>query len=156
AKLKSGRLLPWTRPPYGYRLDPEAPRDPARVQVHPVDAAIVAELFTRYAEGARSLYSLAQNLTDRRIPSPKGRNHWTVSTLRGILMNPAYAGWTASGRRQKVTPTRRYSALKPVGQHGHSSRPRPAEEWISIPVPAIISAELFARVQQRLSTNQQQ
>ncbi len=25
AKLQSGRLLPWTRPPYGYRVDPERP-----------------------------------------------------------------------------------------------------------------------------------
>jgi site-specific DNA recombinase len=24
-KLRAGALLPWTRPPYGYRLDPERP-----------------------------------------------------------------------------------------------------------------------------------
>src|SRR6266705_6348807 len=29
AKLRSGQLLPWTRAPYGYVLDPERPRDPA-------------------------------------------------------------------------------------------------------------------------------
>ncbi len=27
-KLRAGTLLPWTRPPYGYRLDPGRPRDP--------------------------------------------------------------------------------------------------------------------------------
>jgi len=26
-KLRAGILLPWTRPPYGYRVDPERPRD---------------------------------------------------------------------------------------------------------------------------------
>src|SRR5689334_1703480 len=35
AKLKSGRLLPWSRPPYGYRLDPERPRDPSLVRIEP-------------------------------------------------------------------------------------------------------------------------
>src|ERR1700751_192099 len=29
AKLRAGTLLPWTTPPFGYRLDPERPRDPA-------------------------------------------------------------------------------------------------------------------------------
>lgn len=32
-KLQAGLLLPWTRPPYGYRLDPEQPRNPQRVRV---------------------------------------------------------------------------------------------------------------------------
>ena len=30
AKLRSGQLLPWTRAPYGYLLDPDRPRDPSR------------------------------------------------------------------------------------------------------------------------------
>src|SRR4029453_10809156 len=29
AKLRAGTLLPWTTPPFGYRLDPERPRDAA-------------------------------------------------------------------------------------------------------------------------------
>jgi site-specific DNA recombinase len=36
AKLRSEQLLPWTRAPYGYRLHPERPRDPAAVQLDPV------------------------------------------------------------------------------------------------------------------------
>jgi len=156
AKLRRGELLPWTRPPYGYRLDPERPRDPATVRVEPAEAAIVAELFAAYAAGGVTLYALAQRLTDRNVPSPKGRSYWTASSIRGILTNPAYIGQTASGRRQTVTPRRRYSALLPVGRGGHSSRPRPPEEWISIPVPALIEEEQFAQVQARLSRNQQQ
>ena len=30
AKLRTGQLLPWIHPPYGYRCDPQCPRDPAR------------------------------------------------------------------------------------------------------------------------------
>jgi site-specific DNA recombinase len=156
AKLRRGELLPWTRPPYGYRLDPERPRDPATVRVEPAEAAIVAELFAAYAEGGVTLYALAQRLTDRNVPSPTGRRHWTASTIRGILTNPAYIGQTASGRRQVISPQRRYSALKPVGRGGHSSRPRPPEEWICVAVPAMIKEEEFAQVQQRLLSNQQQ
>jgi len=45
AKLRAGTLLPWTRPPYGYRLDPERPRDPAGVRLDAAQAAVVAEIF---------------------------------------------------------------------------------------------------------------
>ena len=31
AKLRAGQLLPWSRPPYGYQIDPQHPRDPTRV-----------------------------------------------------------------------------------------------------------------------------
>jgi site-specific DNA recombinase len=59
ARLRSGRLLPWTRAPYGYRLHPERPRDPAAVQVDPVAAAVVQELFAAYAAGGVTLHGLA-------------------------------------------------------------------------------------------------
>ena len=33
AKLRAGTLLPWTYPPYGYRLSPDRPRDPRGVTI---------------------------------------------------------------------------------------------------------------------------
>ncbi len=50
AKLHAGTLLPWTRAPYGYRSDPDRPRDPRGVTLDPAEAAIVAELFAMYRE----------------------------------------------------------------------------------------------------------
>src|SRR5215207_5273779 len=35
AKYKAGLLLPWTHTPYGYRVDPDRPRDPAGVRPYP-------------------------------------------------------------------------------------------------------------------------
>src|SRR5215468_3593921 len=49
-KLRAGMLLPWTRAPYGLRLHPEHPRDPAGVTLDPVSAAVVAEIFALYLE----------------------------------------------------------------------------------------------------------
>jgi site-specific DNA recombinase len=57
ARLRSGQLLPWTRAPYGYRLHPERPRDPALVQLDPVAAVIVQELFAAYAAGGVTLHA---------------------------------------------------------------------------------------------------
>ena len=45
AKLRAGRLLPWTNAPYGYRVHPERPRDPTLVEIDEAAAAVVRELF---------------------------------------------------------------------------------------------------------------
>ena len=43
--LEAGLLLPWTRAPYGYRVDPERPRDPAGVRREESEAAMVRAMF---------------------------------------------------------------------------------------------------------------
>ena len=48
SKFRAGVLLPWTKPPYGYRLHPERPRDPTGVRLEPAEAAIVAEIYAEY------------------------------------------------------------------------------------------------------------
>src|SRR5918999_4147446 len=48
-RLRAGTLLPWTRPPFGYRLDPERPRNPAGVRVDEAEAAGGRDLFAWFA-----------------------------------------------------------------------------------------------------------
>ena len=154
AKLRAGVLLPWTRPPFGYRLDPERPRDPAAVRVEPSEAALVVQMFGSYLEPRVTLYQLAKRLTDLGVATPTGKPRWNAASVRGILRNPAYAG-RAQTNRTRVTPARqRKSPLLPVGP-GESHAPRPPEEWIEVPVPQIVSEETFAQVQAKLDTNQQ-
>ena len=153
ARLRSGQLLPWTRAPYGYRLHPERPRDPAAVQVDPVAAAVVQDLFTAYAAGGVTLHGLAAQLTARRVPTPTGKPIWRPTTIRGLLTNPAYKGQAASGRLRTAPARRRKSALEPIGK-GVSTRVHPSQEWITVPVPTLVTAEQFDLVQRRLAANQ--
>jgi site-specific DNA recombinase len=153
ARLRSGQLLPWTRAPYGYRLHPQRPRDPAAVQVDPVAAAVVQELFAAYAAGGVTLHGLAAQLTVRRVPTPTGKPIWRPTTIRGLLTNPAYKGQAASGRLRTAPARRRKSALEPIGK-GVGTTAHPPEEWITVPVPALVAAEQFDAVQRRLATNQ--
>lgn len=154
AKLRAGQLLPWTRAPYGYRLHPERPRDPAAVQVDPAAAAIVQELFAAYAAGGIALHALAVRLTGRGVPTPTGQAIWKPSTIRGLLTNPAYRGEAISGRLRTTPARRRRSPLVPVGP-GVSMHAQPSEHWITVPVPALVSAEQFELVRRRLAANQQ-
>jgi len=156
AKLRSGQLLPWTRAPYGYLLDPDRPRDASRVQLAPVQAAVVAQMFAWYTDPGQSvsLYAVAKRLSDAQIPPPRGGKRWNVASIRGILRSPTYTGVAYSGRTRPAPARRRKSALQPVGP-GQSQQPTTAEEWIAVPVPAIISQETFEAAQSRLDRNVQ-
>jgi site-specific DNA recombinase len=156
AKLRAGQLLPWTsHVPYGYRVDPERPRDPALVTIDPYAASIVREVFTSYADGSATLHSLAEALTRRGVPTPTGLRLWSPATLHGILTNPAYIGQAVAQRYQTRTPQQRHSPLLPIGRtrERHSSPSRPREEWIIVPIPALVPEAHFVAAQQRLVHN---
>jgi site-specific DNA recombinase len=154
AKLRSGLLLPWTVTPYGYLVDPEHPRDARKVSLDPVKSEIVRQMFAWYTDSRKrcSLYWIAKKLSDDGIPTPSGGVCWNVSSIRGILRSPAYAGMAYSDRTRSVPSVRRKSAMQPVGP-GKSRRPAPREDWIGIPVPAIVSQEIYDAAQQRLDEN---
>ena len=136
-KLEAGLLLPWTKPPYGYRVDPGRPRDPAGVRRDEGEAAVVAEMFAWYAEEGRSLFGLAQRLRRDNVAPPLVRGRWNVTTPRQMLTNPVYTGQVYAGRIQSAP-----------------RRVRPREDWIAVAaVPAIITGELFDRVQDKLARN---
>jgi site-specific DNA recombinase len=155
-KYRAGLLVPWTRPPYGYRVDPARPRDPAGVRVEPAEAAVVAELFHRYQQGQQSLVGLTKELMRQQIPTPRGKRRWNQATVRGILCNPVYTGTVFIGRYRVARARHRQSALRPVG-HEHGGHPAsPPQEWEAVAqVPAIITQDQIDLVQAKLAQNQQ-
>src|SRR3989442_2019842 len=139
AKLRSGQLFPWTRAPYGSLLDPDRPRDPSRVRLAPIQAAVVEHMFAWYTDTsqASSLYQVAKRLSEAHIPTPRGGKRWNVASVRGILRSPTSTGVAYSGRTRPAPARRRTSALQPGGL-GQSQQPTPAEGGIAGPVPALI------------------
>jgi site-specific DNA recombinase len=154
ARLRAGTLLPWTRPPFGYRLDPDRPRDAAAVRIEPGEAALVAQLFDWYLEPQATLYRLTARLADLGAATPTGKPRWTAASVRGILRNPSYAGRALTNRTRVAPARRRRSALLPAGP-GHSHAPRPEEDWIEVPVPQIVGEQTFTQVQAKLEASQQ-
>ena len=111
AKYRAGILLPWTRPPYGFRLDPDHPRDPKGVCREGAEVAVVGEMFTYYLEEGHSLFGLASQ-----IPSPQGQKRWNAATIRSILTNPVYTGKVYAARTRQRPARIRRSALKALGR----------------------------------------
>jgi site-specific DNA recombinase len=154
SKLRAGVLLPWTYPPYGYRLNPDRPRDPRGVTLDAAEAAVVAELFAMYREPGTSLMQLAMHLDARGVPTPSGTPRWSSPTIRGILRNPTYTGQVYAQRTRYRPPTHRRSAIRPIGHPHGTAVPQPADSWILVgQVPAVVSQAHFDEVQAKLATN---
>jgi site-specific DNA recombinase len=153
-RFKAGELLPWTRPPYGYRMAADRPRDPSGVTLDPAEAAVVAEMFAWYAEGRRSLHGLVDHLHAMGVPSPFGNPYWTGASVRGVLRNPTYTGRVYAGRTRYRDAATRRSATHPIGRPHGTAGPVPEAEWIEVGVvPAVVSRELFDRVRAKLAAN---
>jgi site-specific DNA recombinase len=157
AALREGRLLPWTVPPFAYRLDPRRPRDPAGVRIEEQEAALVRRLFAWYVEDGLTLFAIAKRLTEQGIPTAQGKAIWRPSSVRAILTNPAYTG-TTYGNQKRLVPAKRHHPLSASEMRpgaGESWQLRPPEEWIGVQVPSIVSAEVYEQAQARLARNQQ-
>ena len=143
--------------PFGYRYVRKTPESGAFYEVIPHEAALVSEMFRRYADEGAAIADLRRWLTDQGVRTRTGKERWDRPVIWGMLRDPAYAGTAVFGKTQVIheQPGLNRSARlagrtvpRPV-----KTVDRPREEWAHIPVPALVDEETFARVQQRLAGN---
>lgn len=100
---------------------------------------------------------MIRRLKENQILTKTGKSYWDRSTIWYMLKNPAYKGKAAFGRhktgiRLPYLRPRRNSSAQPKQ---YSSRYSVEEEnWIYIPVPAVVDEALFEVVQEQLEENQ--
>ena len=143
--------------PFGYRYVAKTADSGAGYEIVDHEAAIAAELFRRYADDGTSIADLTRWLTSQGVPTRTGKARWDRSVLWGMLRNPAYAGTAVFGKTMVLQESpglnRRARLEGRSTPRASKTVDRPREEWIEIPVPAIVTAETFGRVQERLEDN---
>ena len=151
-----GAISVFSRAPYGYRYVAKSPTSPANFLVHPEEAEVVRQIFSWVVDERCSIREVCRRLKKQRILTRTGRRDWDPATVSGILRNPAYHGQAAFGktrmgeRRARLRPQR---GRPESPRRPNVSRPRPAAEWISVAVPALISLEVFEAVAEQLNDN---
>ncbi|MFO0583563.1 MAG: recombinase family protein [Anaeromyxobacter sp.] len=142
---------------YGYRTetepnppDPEHPRKVPRIE--PAEATVVRRIFERYADGI-SMKQVAAELNAEHVRAPYDGDYtkpagrgWGHTTVRAMLRNERYVGRFVWNRRKWARSARtgkRVYRLRPVEEH--------VEHHLA--ELAIVSDELWARVQARVSNN---
>lgn len=151
--------------PYGYTIVTEPtkediqrgairPEAPGTYLVVEEEAERVREMFTRYDAG-ESLRGIAAWMEETGAPTPKGATQWRANSIRLILLNPVFKGTATFGRRTSVTGEHLTQKGNPDRKLACGRRFSLASEdnWTLIPVPAVVDALLWERVQVRLRGN---
>src|SRR5262245_10765035 len=143
--------------PYGYRyVTKYEGGGQARYEIIPDEARVVREVFAWVGQDRLTIGEVCRRLTQAGEATRTGKTVWDRSVVWGILKNPAYQGAAAFGKT-------RLGPLRPRlrAQRNRPGQPRravsvsdvPPEDWITIPVPALVEPALFAAVQEQLQEN---
>src|SRR6266498_3199769 len=144
--------------PYGYRYVPKYEgRGQAHYEMIPDEARVVRQVFEWIGCDRLTIGEVCRRLTWAGELTRTGNTIWDRSAVWGMLKNPAYMGSAAFGKTRQDPLRPRLRA-----QRGRALQPRraastvdvPQDEWVSIPVPALVEPEVFAAVQEQLRENQ--
>jgi site-specific DNA recombinase len=153
-RARSGSAAVLGRAPYGYRYVRRSEHADAYFQIDEAKAPVVREVFRRYAHDGQTLAVIAGWLNETGTPTTTAGKSWHPSTVRGMLVNPAYRGEAAFGKtrvtggRGKATRRARQRGARQALSPQRTSAPE--DSWTIIKVPAIIDDDTFALARQRL------
>jgi site-specific DNA recombinase len=154
---KRGSINVLSTAPYGYRyIRKQLDGAPAQYLIELPQAATVKSLFQWIGMERLSIGEATRRLTAAGIPTATGKPRWDRSVVWGILRNPAYMGRAAFGKTKTRVCLPRVRAQRhsaDVPKNGYSTQRTEPDQWIDIPVPAIISEALFQSVQEQLAQN---
>ena len=150
-KAKSGRVTART-PAYGYKLvdslgneGPAAKKD-THYGIREEEAEVVRYIFSKVLEGY-PMHRIAIML-EGNYPPPKRFTHWEPKMIELIIKRTVYKGEFVAHRSMEVkipVSSVAGSLTESAGRTVSRKIQRPQEEWIIVPVPAIVSLEDWER-----------
>jgi site-specific DNA recombinase len=155
-RARSGEVSVLSGAPYGYRYIRKTDEVPASYVVVEAEARVVERVYEMYTVEALSMGEIARRLNAEGIPTRKQSARWERSVVWAMLRNPAYRGTACFGKTRVAGRIRVTRALRRRGgivSNNSVGHERAQEEWIEIPVPALVSEESFARAQELLHEN---
>jgi site-specific DNA recombinase len=152
-KVKEGHILV-SEPLFGYSYIPKTEHCHGYYIINQQEANTVKMIFSWVVNDHLSLRGIVRKLQHFNIkPRKSKRGVWATSTLTTMLRNEAYIGKAHWGSSIAVVPTNPIKTDQYKKVKKSSRRLRPQNEWYSIPVPRIISDELFMKARHQLKSN---
>lgn len=159
-KARDGRVTART-PAYGYKLvdsfgneGPAAKRD-THYGIREDEAQVVRYIFQKVLEG----YPLRRIaiLLEGNYPPPRRFSHWEPKMIEIIVKREVYKGEFIAHRSMqvKIPGTSRTAGITDLNPETVLRKiQRPREEWIVVPVPAIVTPEDWEQANKLISKNQ--
>ena len=142
--------------PYGYRyLSKHTAGGQAQYVINFEEARVTQQIFEWVGRDRSTLREVSRRLAREGIASAKGK-HWCAATVRKLLTNPAYKGQAIWGksrcgeRRPRLRPARGHPEHSRITTSRYAGKP---EDQIAIPVPAIVTPELFDAAAEQMAEN---
>ena len=138
---------------YGYRYVRKQDGADGHLVVDEAEAVLVRTLYAWLVDEQMTVRQITKRLNAGPCRPRNGRPAWSTSVVHHILSDPVYTG-TAYANRYEYVP-----AIKPRrGDETRAGGPscrrlKPPDEWIAIPVPALIDQDLAERARAQLARN---
>ncbi len=151
-KAKDKRVTART-PAYGYGLvnstggEENAKKD-THYGIYEPEARIVRLIYTWLVAERATLGEISRRLTDMGVKPPKKSQVWDLSLLRAIITNTVYKGEFYAHRYEHVKIT-----SKQTGREVSRKIERPRDQWILVPVPALVSPEVWELAHKTMRDN---
>ena len=151
-KARDGHYIT-ARAPYGYRYVPRRDAMPGHITVDEQEAELVRRVYGWFTDEQTTIRQVVKRLNAGPDLPRSGRPAWSPCTIHHILADPIYAGTAYANRYAYVAPT------KPSPQRGPRTAPatrrclKPREQWIAIPVPALVDQGTWDQAQAQLARN---
>jgi site-specific DNA recombinase len=155
-RARQGAVNVLSGAPYGYRYVKKTDTSSAYYEVVETEAAVVRRVYELFTVQQCSIGAITRTLNEQSIPTRTGDSRWERSVIWAMLRNPAYIGKACFGKTERKPRQRITRRLRQKGGYSNrcgANQERPREEWIEIPVPALIDETSFALAQERLESN---
>jgi site-specific DNA recombinase len=145
-RLRMGEMSSNGHRIFGYHYVKKMSTAPATLAINEEQAAVVRSIFEMFASGKYGLVTISRHLEERRVLTATGRQRWDNDRVKRILKNETYAGIRHFNRMTRVKKGDRQGKKLIRGQWVYRDR----SDWLAVTVPAIVSRELFDKVQEKL------
>ncbi len=152
-KARDGKLVSGGAP-YGYQYIPRQGNNDGYYKVIKQEAETVKMIFEWIANEGLTIRGVVRRLYEMGIPPKRSKKpYWNTSSISNMYHNQSYIGISYFNKNEAIVPINPLKHEKYKKYKKTSRRFKPKEEWIPIPVPAIIDKDLFERAGAQLKAN---
>ena len=142
--VKKGQVI-GNNPPYGYCYVPKNKDTVGHWEINPEEAETIKYIFDLYVNKGLSGTTITKRLNDEFAPCRSSK--WWSGQIYLILKSETYTGMAYMFRYKRVESNKHPKARTYQKHKNNRKIARPREDWIGIPVPAIIDRETWEKAQ---------
>lgn len=142
--IKKGQVI-GNNPPYGYQYIPKDKDSVGHWEIDQTEAKIIRYIFDLYVNKGVSGTAIANRLNTENALCRSSK--WWSGQIYRILESETYTGM-AYMFRYKRTESNKHAKAKSYQRYKNNRKiTRPREDWIGVPVPAIIDRQTWEKAQ---------